>query len=300
MPDLGSALPVLAGLLAATGWSVSNLASRRAALFVGTPSTVALSTTIGLAVLLPLLATEPPPALDAADLALLAGAGFGGAVGLVVAYRAYRIGQVALVAPVLSSQGAVAAVLAVLAGERLAPLTAATLAVVAAGVVLVAVGSRTPAASSSAPSASPSSAAHHAPPLVVLGWATLATLLFGTGMFSTGRLAGELPLAWAALPSRLVGAAILLVPLAASGRLRTSRAALPTVLLVALTDLGAILVFSIGAREAPAVASVFGSQVAVISVLLAFLFDGERPGRLQLAGLAVVAIGATVLALVRP
>ena len=121
----------------------------------------------------------------------------------------------------------------------------------------------------------------------------------GLGMFSTGQLAGALPLGWAAIPSRLVGSAVLLGPLALGGRLRISRSAIPAVLLVALSDIGAILVFSLGAREAPAVASVFGSQVAVVSALGAIVVFRERPSRLQLAGLCCVAIGAAVLAVTR-
>ena len=60
-----------------------------------------------------------------------------------------------------------------------------------------------------------------------------------------------------------------------------------------------ILIFAAGAREAPAVASVFGSQTAVVSALGALLFFRERPTRLQTIGLIVVAVGASVLAVTR-
>lgn len=282
-------IPVLAGLLAASGWAVSNLASRRAAEQIGTPSTVALSTSLGLFVCLPFILAAPAPAIGPGDLLPLAGAAFGGVIGLLFAYRAFRVGRVALVAPIITTQGAVAAVLAVAAGEALRPLTAAMLAVVMLGVIAVALGSRDPGSGEGAT----------APLPTVLLLASLGALCFGVGMFSTGRLAGSLSLGWAALPSRLAGAGAILLPLAGSRRLRLARAALPSVLLVGLADVGSILIFAFAAKDAPAVTSVFGSQTAVVSAIGALLVFRERPSRLQAVGLIVVALGAGVLAFSR-
>lgn len=297
--------PIVGGLVAASGWAFANVASRRAADQLGTPSTVAITTSIGLLVAIPIAILGPAlPPLALRDLLFFACAGCGGVVGLLFAYRAFRVGRVALVAPIISTQGAVAAALAVLAGESLRPLTAAMLAVVAVGVVLVAIGSSGNATEVEAETGLevPADAVRATVPdagltLRVLVPATLGALCFGLGMFGTGQLAGSLPLGWVALPSRIVGVLAVALPLLGTRRLRVARPALPLVLAIGLADIGAILVFSLAARENQAVASVFGSQTAVVSALGAYAFLRERPTLLQGIGLVVVGVGAAALSL---
>lgn len=299
-------IPVLAGLLAATAWALANVGSTRAAHHVGTVSTVALTTAVGLLVAGPFALATPLPALTPQHLLGFALAGTSGVVALLLAYRAFRIGRVAIVAPIIAAQGAVAAVLSIVAGERLEPLAAAMLGVVIAGVVIVAVGSRRPEVVAEAGLATPGLAVpdfragvEAGASLRVVGLASLAALCFGLGLFGTALLAADLPLPWVALPSRLVGGVALLLPLAATGRLRLDRRAVPWLVLVGLGDVGGVFVFAIGAREAAATTSVFASQVAVVSTLGAALFLRERPTRVQLLGLAVVAAGTAALALSR-
>lgn len=300
--------PVVAGLIAATAWAIANVGSTRAAHHVGTVSTVSLTTAIGLLIVAPLALVSPLPPLTERHLLGFACAGLGGVIGLLLAYRAFRVGRVAVVAPIIAAQGGVAAVLSILAGERLAPLAIAMLVVVVAGVVVVALGSRASevaaeagVAALDAPDARPGFRADVDPgasPRVV-GLASLGALAFGLGLFGTGLLAQDLPLGWVALPSRFVGGALLLVPLAASRRLRLDRRALPWLVIVGLGDIGGAFVFALGAREAAATTAVFASQVAVVSAIGAALFLRERPTRIQVFGLVVVAVGTAVLALAR-
>lgn len=303
-------IAVLGGLAAALAWAVANVGSTRSAHLVGTFSTVAVSTSVGLVLLVPLLVAGPVPALGPEHLVGILTAGFGGVIGLLFSYRAFRIGRVAIVAPIISAQGATSAVLTVLAGESLAPLAGAMLVVVASGVALVALGSRPSEVAAEAGPAAPVAPAGDAAPAFradvddgatvrVVALASLGAIFFGLALFGTGQLAADLPLAWVALPSRLVGAAILLAPLAATRRFRLDRRALPWAVLVGLCDLFGAFVFAIGARDSAAITSIFASQVAVVSVIGAAIFLRERPTRIQVAGLAIVAVGTAVLALAR-
>ena len=48
----------------------------------------------------------------------------------------------------------------------------------------------------------------------------LAGLSFGASLYATGRLGSELALGWAVLPPRIVGLVLIVIPLAATARLR--------------------------------------------------------------------------------
>lgn len=286
-------IAIAGGLAAAVLWAVANVGSTRAGHHIGTPSTVGLSTSLGLVLTLPLVLASPAPALDASDLGALALAAVGGTIGLLFAYRAMRMGKIGITSAIISTEGAIAAVLSVLAGEQLRPLTAATLGVIVLGVAVLAF---------KGDQAEPSGRTRVLVPggaLRAVVYATLAAVLFGVGLFAVARVAASLPLAWAALPSRLGGFLFVLVPLALTGRLRLSRAAAPAVLAVALSDVIGIFSFAIGSTENTAVASVLAGQVAAVSTVAAFILFHERLTRPQGAGLVAIALGVAALALSR-
>jgi drug/metabolite transporter (DMT)-like permease len=51
-----------------------------------------------------------------------------------------------------------------------------------------------------------------------------------------------------------------------------------------------------GSRESIAVTAVMGSQFAALAAVAAFILFGERLGRIQITGVALIVVGVTVLA----
>ena len=255
----------------------------------------------GLAANLVVIAVGPslsPGPLGAGDVGWMLVSGLGNVVGLILEYTALRRGKVGVVTPVTSTEGAVAAVLAVAAGEALGVLPAGLLAVVALGVVLAGVAPE-PAEQPAAERTAPEQPAERPEPdrdrLAAIGLAVLAALSFGIGIFATGHISESLPVGWAVLPPRLVGVALVTVPLALSRRLRITRAALPLVVFTGLAEVFGFVCFAFGARESVAVAAVLGSQFGAVAAVAAFFFLRERLTRLQLAGVMLILFGVAAL-----
>ena len=122
----------------------------------------------------------------------------------------------------------------------------------------------------------------------------LAALSFGIGIFATGHISESLPVGWAVLPPRLVGVALVTIPLALSRRLRITRAALPLVVFTGLAEVFGFVCFAFGARESVAVAAVLGSQFGAVAAVAAF-FLRERLTRLQLTGVVLILAGVAAL-----
>jgi drug/metabolite transporter (DMT)-like permease len=223
--------------------------------------------------------------------AWLALSGGGNVAGLVLVYRALRIGQVSLVAPLVSTEGAIAAVIALVAGETVAPAVIVALAVIAAGVCVAAIPATTPAGE-------PVSS-HRAGHGRAVGLAALAAAIFGASLYATGRAGSEVPSAWVVLSARAIGTAALVAPLALAGRLRIAAGTAPLLLASGVAEVLGFFSFTWGARHGIAVASVLSSQFAALSLLGAYLVFGERLGRLQLGGVAVVIVAVAALSALR-
>ncbi len=285
-------IAILGGLGAALCWTVSVLCSSRSSLRAEPLVVVAWMMLVGLVITAPVAAAVGAPrAVPASAWAWLALSGGGNVAGLVVAYRALRVGQVSLVAPVVSTEGAIAAVIALLAGERVASAALVCLAAVAAGVCLAALPAEIPPGEPRPPGR----AAHAR----AVGLAALAAVSFGASLYATGRAGAQLPAAWVVLAARLVGTIALAIPLALAGRLRLA-AGTPALLLASgVAEVLGFFSFTWGARHGVAVASVLSSQFAALSLIGAYLAFGERLGRRQLGGVAVVIVAVAVLSAIR-
>jgi drug/metabolite transporter (DMT)-like permease len=236
---------------------------------------------VGLVVVVPLLLARGVPAdLGADDLFWLAASGAANVAGLLLVYEALRLGKVSIVAPITSGEGAVAAVLAVAAGESLGVGSAVLLMVIVAGVVLA---SRAPDDEGTTE------------PLRATLFACGAALLFGASLFATARVSEALPIVWALLPARLLGVAALTLPSIATGTLRFSRRSAPLLLISGLCELGGIASYAAGSRHGIAVSAVLGSQFAALSAVAAFFLFRERLTRLQVGGIATIAVSVAVL-----
>ena len=276
-------IAVLGGLGAAVAWAVTTLTASRASRLIGSWSTLAWVMLTGLIVVGPVALVEgKPDALDRGALTWLVIAGVGNITGLLLVYTGLKIGKVGVVSPISSAEGAVAAVFAVVAGETLGVGTALALAAIAVGIVLAA---RPPPEREEAGRDDPRAA-----------WFGLgAALAFGAGLYATGRASLDLPIAWAVLPPRLLGVALVTIPLALAGKLRLTRQAAPLVIASGLAEVVGFASYAIGARHDIAIAAVFASQFAAIAAIGAAILFKERLTRTGVAGVIVIAIGVAVV-----
>jgi len=273
-------IALLGGLGAAVCWTVATLCSSRSTKMIGSPSALAWVMIVGLVVIAPLMVTGGvPDALGGSELGWLVVAGGGNVLGLLLVYGALRIGKVSIVAPITSTEGAIAAVLAVATGEVIGVPSGVMLLVIAGGVALASV----------APG--DGSGAERRATLLAIS----AALSFGAGIYATGRLSEALPLVWAMVPARVLGVVAIALPLAATRRLRLTREALPLVVVAGLCELGGVASFAVGARDSIAISAVLASQFAALAVLAAYVLFRERISRLQLVGVAAIAVGVAVL-----
>lgn len=293
---LGVVTPIIFGLATAVLWAATLLGAARAARLIGSWATLAWVMLVGLVLAVPLIAlTGGSVALSERDVFHLAVAGIANSAGLILVYTALRRGKVGVVGPIVSTEGAIAATLAVLDGDPVTMLAVGLLAVITVGVVMAASepsAERAPKPATGDPrshGATPSAAATAA---LALGGA----VLFGINLYVTSRIAVDLPVARAILPARLAGVIGVSIPLILSRRLRLARPAVPLVILVGCAEVAGVATFSLGARESAAVTAVIASQFAGIAALLAFLLFGERLGRVQVAGVLVIAVGVAALA----
>jgi drug/metabolite transporter (DMT)-like permease len=292
-------IAILGGLATAVLWASTLLGSARASRLIGPWSTLAWVMLIGLAVALPLvLLTGTDVRLTNGDLLNLAIAGVANSGGLLLGYAALRRGKVAVVGPIVSTEGAIGAVLAIIAGDPVSAATGVLLAVIAAGVVLASVERSADRAvedddTRPNPDATGRSAA------VTACLAMGAAILFGINLFVTSRIADALPVAWSILPARVAGVVAVSVPLILTRRINIRREAVPFLVLVGLAEVAGIATFALGARDSAPVASVIASQFAGIAAVVAFVLFRERLSRIQIAGVATIAVGVAGLALLR-
>jgi drug/metabolite transporter (DMT)-like permease len=320
----GPLVAVLGGLGAAVCFTVSALCASSSSQEIGAESTLAWVMLIGLVLVVPPAAALADPAqLSPAVLGLLAAAGVTNVAGLLVEYVAFRRGKVGVVTGIASTEGMVAALISAVAGARLGIRNGLLLALVTLGVAVSA---------ASPDDGAPSSA--EAPPVVpadgvpadgvaadgvaadggpadgvpaggrrAVRGAVLAVpvaLLFGVTLYTTGRAGQQVSVLWALVPARLFGSALVTAPLAARRRLRLTRRALPLVAAAGAAEVLGVLSYTLGARHGLAVAAVLSSQFAALTAVAAYVIHGQRLSRSQLAGLAAVVAGVSLLSALGP
>ena len=276
-------IAVLGGLGAAFAWATTMICATHAARLIGATSVLAWVMLIGLVLTLPWALARGVPEVEGAETTWLALAGIGNCAGLLLVYTGVRIGKVGVVAPIVSTEGAVAALIAVVAGEQLAPGAGAALGLVAVGVVL---------AGLSRSATSPGSGNRD---LAAALFGAAAALSFGVSLYATGRVGSELPVSWAILPPRVIGVLAIAVPLAIAGRLTLTRRALPFVLGAGIAEVVGFALFVLGAREGIAITAVLASQFGAIAAVMAVFLFHERLTRVQVAGIAAIAVGVAIM-----
>lgn len=269
------ALALLSSLL--WGWSDflgGTLARRLPAVTV-----VALSQTVALVTLIPLVAVagDAPSSLVPGLLA-----GLAGAVGLGAFYAALAAGTMGVVAPIAATGAALPVVVGLARGEQPSAVQVAGIVLALAGVVLAS----GPELSGGAPRR----------PLLL---AVLAAACFGTVMVLLAKgsegPSGAVLVTMLALRVAQVG---VVAPLALRRGLGPGwRAALPLLVVVGLVDVAANACFGYASRSGLlSVVAVLGSLYPVVTVLLARRLHAERLARLQVVGVTGTLFGVVLLA----
>src|SRR5919106_1467714 len=122
-----------------------------------------------------------------------------------------------------------------------------------------------------------------------------AAFAIGWSLYATARASIDLPVVWALLPSRVIGVAVVTVPLVLRSGLRMTREALPLVLVAGVCEVLGFALFAFGARHGIAVSAVLASQFAAVAAVAAYFLFGERLARVQLAGVTLIVAGVGVL-----
>ena len=276
-------ISILFGLLTAAFFAVGTLCSSRTVRMVGPLSSISGMMVVGLIVITPVVFIGGiPENLDAVTASWLIVGGMGNLVGLLLAYAAFRIGKVGVVAPILCTEGAIAAVISAVAGESIAPIVIFLLLLIVGGVVLAAI----------APDPEPVA---HEQPLNAALLASVGALVFGIGLYATGQISGDLPIAWILLPARVVTVVCIAIPLLFMGKLRMTKQAAPLVVLTGFAEIFGYGAYTIGAAHSVAITAVLASLFAPFSAVAAYLLFRERLGRMQISAVAVIVTGVVAL-----
>ena len=270
---------------------------------------------VGLAVTTPFaLVSGPLPDITPTLAVWLTASGLGGVIGLMLMYRGLRIGKIGVVLALASTEGAIAAIISVVAGERLTLAAALVLGVIAIGVAIVALAGGEAAEPAAVDASAASSAVASSAPIggpiprpktaaalerraALFGAA--AAIAFGFSVYGTAMAGKSLPLVLAVMPARVVGVALVFLPMAVAGRLRMTRRAAPLVVIVGLCEVLGNASYILGARESIAIASVLASQFAAFAAVAAFFLFRERLTLHQRSGFVAIAVGVAVLTIVR-
>ncbi len=278
-------IAILGGLGAAFCWAAATLSASRASRMIGAAPVLAWVMIVGFVGLAPVVAFTGVPSASGATWVWLSAAGAANVLGLLLVYRGLRVGKVGIVAAIASTEGAITAVIAAIAGEPLTAATMAVLAVIAGGVFLAAL------------------APDHGPVNVHAGRAALyasgAAMLFGFGLYAAGRVSSDVPAVWVVVPPRVIGVLAVALPLALRRRLHLTWRAAPLVALAGTCEIVGFISFTFGARHSIAIAAVLSSQFAALSAAAAYVLFREKLARFQLAGIAAIAVGITVLTALR-
>jgi len=208
-------------------------------------------------------------------------------------YRSFEIGKMAVVAPISASYPALTVILSVVSGERLTSARAAGVALILAGVVLVARGE-----ASVNEVATPDNPARR--PSRGIGWALVSAIGFGVLFWFLGeRIVPAVGFAATVWLIRLTSSLLtVLVILALKQTLALPQESSTRGLLLGmgLLDTGAFVLNNRGMElEQVSIVSVLGSLYGAVTVLFAAIFLRERLTRAQWCGIVAIFGGIALI-----
>jgi drug/metabolite transporter (DMT)-like permease len=271
-------------LLGATSWGLGDFLGGLSARRMHVVTVLVVSQAVGLAgVALWAIVTAEPPA-DLLDLAPAVGAGAAGAVGLGALYQGMAIGAMGIVAPISAASPIVPLAVDVARGVTPTASQWLGIAVVLAGIVLLA---REPG--SGRPSA------------LAGGVALALVAALGFGLFVVGLdAASDSSVPWTIVAARSTSTLLaLVVAVGLSVPVRPTASLVPAVAAVGIFDTAANVLVAYATTRGPAgVVAVLSALYPVVTVLLARLVLGEKldrtrriGGGLAIGGAALVAVG---------
>lgn len=287
---------VLLGLLTALAWGSSDFLARFAARRSGSLRTTLYMQSTGLILLTIFLPWVGGwgHLLDGSGWhpwAWGALAGIFNGVASLALYRSFEIGKMAVVAPLSASYPALTVILLFFSGERLTVLRAAGVALIVAGVILVARGE-----SSDATGKQPGNAAGAKSKSDGVTWAFVSAVGFGVLFWLLGtrvvRAVGFAATVWTIrLTSSIFTASVILAgrqPLAPPREMSIAG----LLLSMGILDTGAFVLNNRGMQlEQVSVVSVLASLYGAVTVLFAAIFLRERLARWQWLGIAAIFAG---------
>jgi drug/metabolite transporter (DMT)-like permease len=277
---------VLIGVLLATvtavTWGSISVLEARVSRALGGPSALAWVFAVGLAVMLPIALIHGIPDANAGAWAWAMVSAICSLAGLALMFTGLQYGRVGLVTATISVQGAFASIYAAIGGQTLHPLSVVAIAVSAVGTFVLMSGD----------------GGLQAPPrerrgiLLALG----AACFTGLSLFAASRGGSGIGADWVLVCIRLSSVAMVLVPLAATRRLKSPRGVVRPAIVAGIGEVAAFAAYiEASNRIGVAVPAVIASQFALIAATSGWLVLGEHLGRRQLAGAGAILAGVTAL-----
>jgi drug/metabolite transporter (DMT)-like permease len=242
-----------------------------------------------LALLLPFALAIAGAGPSAAAIAWAALAGTAGIVALAAFYRGLAIGTMSVVAPISATAAAVPVLVGLAEGERPGTLQVAGMVVALAGVIL--------ASRESEPAEDAEPGAGRPAGRAAVGLALVAALGFGTFFVGVDRASATAGVPWVVVIQRCSSITLLLLATAvARPRLPREPAAIGTLAVIGILDLGANGLYALATREGLlSVVAVVGSLYPAVTVVLARFVLAERVSRLQEAGVGMTLAGVVAI-----
>jgi drug/metabolite transporter (DMT)-like permease len=276
---------VLLATFTACTWGSLSVLEARVSRALGGPSALAWIFGTGVVVVLPiaLIRGIPDASADAWAWAMLASVCSLAALSMM--FTAMQYGRVGLVTATISSQGAFASIYAAIGGQSLRPLSLVAIGVSAVGTfVLIGSGGSV------------------APPrerrgiLLALG----AACFSGLSLFAAARGGSGIGADWVVACVRMSSVAMVLVPLAATRRLKSPRGVIRPILIAGVGEVAAFIAYIAASdRIGVAVPAVIASQFALIAAAAGWFVLGERLGARQLTGAGAILAGVAALTILQ-
>jgi uncharacterized membrane protein len=221
------------------------------------------------------------------------GAGLLNAGGTLALYRSFEIGKMSIVAPISAGYPALTTLLAVATGERLTAARCAGVALIIAGVIVVARGEQIPGEEN------PVEDEKTDKRNLGVGWALMSAVGFGVMFWLLGirvvPILGSAPAVWVIRLTSLLLTAVVILLARRPMRLpedKTSR----RILGVGILDTSSYVFNNLGMqREQVSVVSVLASLYGAVTVALAATILGEKISRIQWVGIAAIFAGIVLI-----
>jgi drug/metabolite transporter (DMT)-like permease len=280
-------LVIVAALGAAASWGIAAACDNRSTRLIGDLQALAWVQVVGFFLVLPMAIWEGTPSRPSGSaLAWIVVGGVGVSFGLTLSYAAIGRGAVSVVASVTAIDGALAALASVALGEHIAIATAAGLAVVIAGMLVV--------LHATAAQERAGVAGHSLAAVLLAGGAACGFGIFLLAAIRAGNAFGDgqLQLIYRVVPFAVVG-----VPLLVRGNLGRPGKGWTWVTAAAFLQTVGFLLYRVAGRSGDvAIPSVLSSQFAVFAIIAGVLVLGERLSRRQVGGLAGLLLGIALIA----